>query len=89
LLRKHELDDSHRIKRKTYCNDQRETSLRVSLSADLRPVLPQISGDRVHLQQVLLNLILNGMDAMAGEPRERQRITVRTRLTARAWWNWR
>jgi two-component system sensor kinase FixL len=54
----------------------------VSLAADLGPVLPQVSGDRVHLQQVLLNLILNGMDAMAGQPRERRRISVRTRLGA-------
>ena len=52
----------------------------VSLSADLGPSLPQISGDRVHLQQVLLNLILNGMDALADQPRERRRISVRTRL---------
>jgi two-component system sensor kinase FixL len=59
-LRKHELGDSR--------SDQfpgggrqlisRDASLRgVSLSADL-PQLPQISGDRFHLQQVLLNLIL-------------------------------
>jgi PAS domain S-box-containing protein len=54
----------------------------VSLSADLGPVLPQVAGDRVHLQQVLLNLILNGMDALAGQPRERRRIQVRTRLRA-------
>jgi signal transduction histidine kinase len=54
----------------------------VSLTADLVPVLPKVAGDRVHLQQVLLNLILNGMDAMAGEPRERRRISIRTRLSA-------
>jgi signal transduction histidine kinase len=52
----------------------------VSLSADLGPGLPKVTGDRVHLQQVLLNLILNGMDAMAGQPRERRRLIVRTRL---------
>jgi len=54
----------------------------VALSAVLVPVLPKVAGDRVHLQQVLLNLILNGMDAMAGQPRERRRISVRTRLGA-------
>ena len=32
--------------------------------------LPPVSGDRVHLQQVLLNLILNGLDAMAGTGEE-------------------
>jgi C4-dicarboxylate-specific signal transduction histidine kinase len=54
----------------------------VSLTADLGPALPHVSGDRVHLLQVLLNLILNGMDALAAQPRERRRISVRTRLGA-------
>ncbi len=35
-------------------------ALRLNLAADLPPVL----GDRVQLQQVMLNLILNGIDAM-------------------------
>jgi C4-dicarboxylate-specific signal transduction histidine kinase len=33
--------------------------------------LPLICGDKVHLQQVLLNLVLNGMEAMADMPGER------------------
>ncbi len=41
----------------------------VKLEADLPSDLPPVRGDRVHLQQVLLNLILNGMDALNGEPR--------------------
>ena len=52
---------------------------KTAISADLAPLLPKILGDRVHLQQVLLNLILNGMDAMAEQPRERRRLSVRTR----------
>jgi PAS domain S-box-containing protein len=39
--------------------------------------LPPVRGDRVHLQQVLMNLVLNGMDALADVPREK-RLTVRT-----------
>jgi C4-dicarboxylate-specific signal transduction histidine kinase len=44
-------------------------ALRMDLAADLPPVL----GDRVQLQQVILNLVMNGVDAMAsasGGPRE-------------------
>lgn len=57
-----------------------DASLRgVSLHADLAPDLPKVYGDRVHLQQVLLNLIINGMDGMAGQARERRRMWVHTR----------
>lgn len=37
----------------------------VELLAKLAPDLPELLGDKVHLQQVLLNLIVNGMEAMA------------------------
>ena len=40
--------------------------------------LPRVWSDPVHLQQVVLNLVLNGMDAMAEIPEERRRLTVRT-----------
>jgi PAS domain S-box-containing protein len=36
----------------------------VSLNQDLRPDLPAVFADRVQLQQVLLNLIMNGIEAM-------------------------
>jgi PAS domain S-box-containing protein len=40
--------------------------------------LPRVWSDPVHLQQVVLNLVLNGMDVMAEIPEERRRLTVRT-----------
>jgi len=46
---------------------------RVSLQTDLADDLPRLLGDRVQLQQVLINLIMNGIDAMrplTGSPRE-------------------
>ncbi len=57
----------------------RDAALRgVSLSVSLAPSLPEISGDRTHLQQVVLNLIVNAMDALAGQPREKRHIRVST-----------
>jgi signal transduction histidine kinase len=38
---------------------------RVVLRADLAAELPPVSGDRVQLQQVILNLLLNAVEAMA------------------------
>jgi PAS domain S-box-containing protein len=37
----------------------------VTMSTDLAPDLPLVRGDRVQVQQVLLNLVMNGCDAMA------------------------
>jgi C4-dicarboxylate-specific signal transduction histidine kinase len=46
--------------------DRNHIALRTALAKDL----PRIPGDRVQLQQVMLNLIMNGIEAMsAGEPR--------------------
>jgi PAS domain S-box-containing protein len=38
----------------------------VVLSTELQPDMPMVVGDRVQLQQVLLNLILNSTEAMSG-----------------------
>jgi signal transduction histidine kinase len=49
------------------------TRNRVSFYTDLAPDLPRVFGDRVQLQQVLINLIMNGIEAMrsiTGRPRE-------------------
>jgi PAS domain S-box-containing protein len=52
----------------------------VKLDVDLPRGLPLVRGDRVHLQQVLLNLILNGMDALNGVSRQERRVSVTARL---------
>jgi PAS domain S-box-containing protein len=44
---------------------QRElSSHRVSLQTELVPALPTLFGDRVQLQQVIINLVINGIEAM-------------------------
>ena len=51
----------------------------VTVRTDLAPSLPAVAGDRVCLEQVLLNLVINAMDAMDQlEDAERQ-LLVRTR----------
>ena len=50
----------------------------VQVDVQLADGLPPILGDRVHLQQVLLNLILNGVDAVARMPPGRRQVLVRT-----------
>src|SRR5215470_14518294 len=39
---------------------------RISVERQLTKTLPHVTADRVELQQVLLNLIMNGIEAMAG-----------------------
>ncbi len=54
---------------------------RVNLMLQVPAELPVVHGDRVHLQQVLLNLILNGMDAMAGCAAAERLLTVWAKAT--------
>jgi C4-dicarboxylate-specific signal transduction histidine kinase len=59
---------------------QRElTSHRVSLRTELAPTLPMILGDRVQLQQVIINLAMNGMEAMQSVTDRPRELVIRTR----------
>jgi C4-dicarboxylate-specific signal transduction histidine kinase len=55
------------------------TRCRVTLKFDLAPVLPDIAGDRVQLQQVILNFSMNAIEAMAGSATTPRQIHLRTR----------
>ena len=54
----------------------------VTLDVMLDNNLPHVRGDRVELQQVLLNLLLNGIEALETVDARSRRITIETRLTA-------
>ena len=50
----------------------------LSITTELSPESKRIRGDRIQLQQVILNLILNSAAAMRNSPRAQRKIIVRT-----------
>jgi PAS domain S-box-containing protein len=58
---------------------QRELiSHRVSLRTELATTLPMILGDRVQLQQVIINLVMNGMEAMQPATDRSRQLVIRS-----------
>ena len=55
---------------------------RVVLQSELADDLPPVSGDRVQLQQVILNLLRNASDAMAGIDDRPRQLMIRTERDA-------
>jgi PAS domain S-box-containing protein len=59
---------------------QRElASHQVSLRTELEPALPKILGDRVQLQQVIINLVMNGIEAMQPVTDRPRELVIRSR----------
>jgi len=59
---------------------QRElTSHQVSLQMELAPALPMTLGDRVQLQQVMINLVMNGIEAMQSTTDRPRELVIRSR----------
>ncbi len=57
------------------------TARNVDIELRLAPDLPQVRMGRVEMQQVLLNLLVNGMDAMRDTPADVRRLTISTGRT--------
>jgi signal transduction histidine kinase len=53
---------------------------RVYIVTSLSSECPRVAGDRTQITQVLLNLVVNGMDAMEGVPNARRQLTLRTAM---------
>jgi PAS domain S-box-containing protein len=51
---------------------------RVTVRAELAPFLPPVLADPIHIQQVLLNLVVNGLDATEHARDARRELIVRT-----------
>lgn len=86
LVAKHDLHeepvDMNEVARETVdflAPDAASRDVRVQVDLQKGPAV--VNGDRVHLQQVLMNLVLNGMDAMQDTPADRRRLIVATFTT--------
>jgi C4-dicarboxylate-specific signal transduction histidine kinase len=83
LLQKHELEmlplDINDLVMETVAIVTPDARSRdVDLGIDLSRTAGHVVGDKVHLQQTLLNLLINGIEAVATMPKDRRQLTVRT-----------
>ena len=73
--------DVHSVVRESLAlvaRDTRANQVQVDLDLETAPCV--VDGDPVLLEQVLVNLVMNAMQAMADTPRARRRVTVLSRL---------
>ena len=83
MVRSHERErsecDVNQIVREVHALASADARLHdIELRLDFVDGIPAVQADRIQLQQVLLNLIRNGVDAMADTDPGRRRIVIRT-----------
>jgi len=77
-LRRTELDINRIIQDVSVLLRTELTRGRVSLRTDLAPGLPRVAGDQVQLQQVLINLIMNAVEAMRLPAQRPRKLLIRS-----------
>ena len=87
MLRSHQVEkkpvDLHEVIRESLAlvaHDVKARQIEVAVNGSSTPGV--VSGDQVLLQQVLVNLVINAMDAMAPKPPARRRLTIATDVRA-------
>ena len=90
LLARHELDrqrlDPNAVVREAVTLISQEADRRgTRLVESLASSLPAVQGDRVHLVQVLIVLLINAIDAMEEVPHDRARRPGRARCSPTPW----
>ena len=78
-LEKIELDLNEVIGEVLHLLDGETARKRVAVETDLRQDLPPVAGDRVQLQQLVFNLLLNGIEAMDPVLDRPQKLSVRSK----------
>jgi PAS domain S-box-containing protein len=72
--------DLNEVVREVIALVQRELMIhQVSLQMELAPILPVILADRVQLQQVIINLVVNGIEAMQPVTERPRELVIRSR----------
>lgn len=85
MLRSHQLDqkpiDIHAVINESVALVAHDMKARqVTMAVDLPSTPCIVSGDPVLLQQVLVNLLINAMEAMADTPQARRRVAIRSEV---------
>jgi len=76
---KERLDINHAIQEVAALTQGEVGRNRVALRMDLATDIPPLLGDRVQLQQVILNLVMNGVEAMASVADRPRELLIRSR----------
>src|SRR5580700_468470 len=74
------LDINEVIREATLLVQREVLSHGVSLRTELSSALPHVLGDRIQLQQVVINLLINGVEAMASITDRPREIIIRSQL---------